>query len=145
MRKAVADCDGCKSPCTHPYGDWFPVSEIKYCRPQVFWIIENLETLNDGLWPIEGVETGYIGMDSMQVSSDAGFVTVAIIYADITSRLSACRSDGDTLKHEIQILGAEYYDQLSQCARDALNYCSGWKKKGNYAQWMANRRQRQKI
>ena len=41
------------------------------------------------------------------------------------SRLSTCGDAGEALVDEIQS-GAEYYEYLTDDAKEALNYCSCW-------------------
>jgi hypothetical protein len=137
------DCYCCKKQCQTPNSDYYPIYLIRYCRPQVFFIIEHLEQIGDGKYPADPKPSGYVDSNIQhQINQEAGFVNAAIVYAEVTARLDMCRGDGVTLVHEIVNLHAEYYDMLSPAARNALNYCSGWaRKRKRYSAWVARRRQ----
>lgn len=144
------DCDKCRKPCLSPNADYYAISQIRYCRPQLFFLIENLDLLQDGIYPDAHIETGYTdNVDpcvQRQVSHGTGFVDAALIYADVSSRLRACRRDGQTLEHEIKIVHLDYYEILSPAAKSALNYISGWRRrKMRYSVWLAKQKKLQEL
>lgn len=146
MSQYKSDCDTCKNPCTRPCSDYYPIDQVRFCRIQMFFLIEHLETLNDGIYPPACEETGYVGDISKLSSTSAAFEAVSIIYCEVTSRLAATRTDGGTLVHEIQILKADTIESLSPCARDALNYISGFRRKPYpYYVWKKERNRKNKI
>lgn len=145
-----SECDYCKKPCSTPNADYYEMNQIKYCSPQILFLIEHLELLRDGIYPCNPINTGYT--DSIdpsirvQPSGIAGFVTPALIYSDVSSRLKACRKDGETLEHEVRYLHADYYGLLSPSARNALLYISGWRRKRmKYYKWLKQREYRRHI
>ena len=149
MKRNQTDCEECSKPCPFPNADYYPVGVIRYCRVQLFFLVENLELLRDGQYPLPHVESGYTDIDPsirVQQGSEAGFINPALIYSDVSSRLTACKADGQTLLHEIQILHADYYGDLSPAARNAINYCSGFRKrKLKYFAWLRDQKRKNKI
>jgi hypothetical protein len=143
------DCDQCSKPCPYPNRDYYPVSVICYCRPQLVFLIENMDLLQDGQYPLAHIESGYTDIDPsirVQQGSEAGFINPALIYSDVSSRLERCRDDGHTLVHEITVLHVDYYEMLSPAARNALNYCAGWRRKRQkYHTWIRDQRRKRKI
>lgn len=139
------DCDCCSKPCACPAADYYPINQICFCRPQMFFLIESIEILRDGNYPKSHIDSGYIdSIIQRQPPQAAPFEGPCQIAAEIDVRLTACKQDGETLAHEIISLQADYYELLSPAARNALNYISGWKRRKSYTKWLKDRRHRNK-
>lgn len=143
------DCDECLKKCSYPNCSYYPMSAIRYCRPQIFFLIENLDYLVDDIYPDDPQPSGYTKIDPsirIQFKETVTISNVKLIYLDISTRLKRCGKDGETLIHEITKLHAFYYNDLSQAARDALNYISGFRRKlMGYRAWLKQKNQRSKI
>ncbi len=132
------------------YPHFWP-SEIFYCRFQIVWLVDTFVTYSCGKlevnipkWPPEDKEgSGYIDLTNVQLSpsSSAPYERMRGITGDLLSRLSKTGKDG-------QILVLEAHNnvlEFSQDAKNALNYCSGWRqKKLSYQRWLITRRYRNK-
>ena len=110
--------------------DWIALKDIYFERSQFFFLIDNLEMMKEGIWPPNPAEgSGYreeIGKH--QVSAHANFERPCQIVAECESRLVTCGDAGEALVDEIQN-GVEYYEYLTDDAKEALNYCSGWERR----------------
>jgi hypothetical protein len=125
--------------------EWYSYKEFNFTRPQTYWAIQNLSTLEQGEWPSEPVETGYtespIGITS--VRAEGNFVKPAIIASEIDVRLKGCGIAGELLLVEAKHDTEMYY--LTSTSRLALNYCSGWKRrKESFSKFRATRVYRSK-
>lgn len=128
---------------------WYSMAEIRYCRHQVIWLISQFVRCESGkfvayrqTWPLEEKDTGYTGAPPTQhaASAHAPFERTLQIVGDITGRLEKTGKDGRLL-----VLEADCGAPMSQDARNALNYISGWKeKRQGYRQWLADRKYREK-
>jgi hypothetical protein len=149
-----SDCDSClhnrwskedikvlaKPVCYHPKGSWFQKAEICWCRVQNLWMLEHSDILYDGIWPLK--ESGYIDThENVQTSTPLtpAHQTTIEVWAELVKRLDRTGEDGETLRSEAAA-GMDIY-QLSRAAKNALNYCSGWRRRLTpYAVWKAKRR-----
>jgi hypothetical protein len=119
-------------------------ADIRFSREQMIWLIEWLDVLEDGKWPPDPKETGYIDTPggSGNKSSRSPFETAAQIFAEVTDRLKQTGEAGVTLVWEIQH-GLEVYELLSPPAKRALNYISGWRRRRmDFSSWMRQNRYR---
>jgi hypothetical protein len=139
----MSDCQGCRSDaCPGGDADYYPFAAVRFCRPQMLWLILNMEIIADGRWPPEGKSTGYIDpiVGNTGRKAEAGFTRPVQIAAEVRWRLTRTRSDGETLYDEVSN-GLEEYHQLSRAAKNALNYISGWRRRRQgYASWCADRK-----
>ena len=135
-------CSQCKNWDDCSGKPWYSISEIRYCRHQVLWIIKNLVVCAAGeifavhVWPSE--ETGYTDapQTSHSINAHAPFEKVLQVVGDVTKRLKKTGKDGRLLVLEVQ-----NNSDLSKDARNALNYVSGWREKpSGYPKWLRNRR-----
>ncbi len=134
-------CKTCRSWNGCPGFTWYSWQDFKYCRMQILWFLENLETLESGKWPAEPVESGYLDQPivTRRVRAEGSFAKAAGMAGDITAKLDRTGKDGRWLLWAIQHK-VDYRD-LSQECLDALNYISGWEcKRQGYAQWLADRK-----
>ena len=113
----------------------WPVYLFSFARPQVWWLLQN------GLiWP-ESVE-GYTDKVQSSRKHSAPFESTGCIIAEVEARLKSCGVSGRVLRHEATRL--EMRD-LSQDAKTALNYCSGWKRKEPFSRWLAHRKEKNNV
>ncbi len=129
--------------------EWYSYSDICFCRLQCIWLIYHLLMLGNGVWPTEPKDTGYIeqlGYGALGVRQSAPFEAPAGIAGEVGRRLEFTGDDGGVLMHEIIILHAERYEDLSKSARNALNYIVGIKAKmSKYSDWLKKRNYRSKV
>ena len=124
--KRWGDCPG--------YQD-YQLSDIQLCRVQVIFLLKP---------EVEFVTEDSPG--SRRIKPHASFTAVSDLWAELEYRLKATKRDGQTLQHEIGILGVYDYKSLSPAARDALNYISGNKRKFlKYNDWLSQRNRRNKV
>lgn len=126
--------------------DYYSPRDINFSREQCLWIMVHYDIIAGGNWPPDPQGTGYVdpGVPSHRTKAYGGFEVPAQIFSEMDSRLNLCSTDGMTLLHEVTN-GLEDYQSLSNPARSALNYCSGWRRrKTTYVQWCAVKRFRQK-
>ena len=117
---------------------WWAPREIFFRKDQVLWLIKYLSMLIVGIWPPEPYGSSYTDAPGgkRQRRHQACFETPCQFAAEIEWRLGRTGTDGKLLRAEIKT--GEVY--LSQESKDALNYCSGWKrKKTPYASWLSSR------
>jgi hypothetical protein len=82
---------------------------------------------------------------SHRVKPHASFVAFSDLMAEFDYRVIRTGRDGETLKHEVRELNVYQFQQLSQAARDAVNYIVGVKRKRmEYQKWL-NQRQRRNV
>jgi len=124
------------------------------CRPELIWYIGNKEKCFDlGLWPdnpylpVNGLPTAKAPVNHTGVKVPVNVVEDFVL--TIENRLTKCGRAGLTLIEEIQswdgYLSASIpYYKLSTDARDALNYCCGHERAQSFAQWKADRKDKDK-
>ena len=103
---------------------WWSPSEIRYTPEQVTWLLGLEGIIEPGEWPPECLETGYTGGDGGKVNHHAPFEVSCCIFSELDARLSSCSTDGELLFAQVK---AQLH--LSQPARQALSYVSGYKRK----------------
>jgi hypothetical protein len=132
----MSDCETCMK-CSHPYGEWFSPSEIRWCRPQNWWMLRHSEILEMERWPsFPGAQTGGGHGDR---SYPGNFP-----YLELSARLvSVDKVSTDGLKLREQINGGVEIQYLSKRAFNCLNYISGLRRRYDpvdkreitYAEW----------
>lgn len=129
---------------------WFSPSQITFKRHEVIWLLENFELLLDGIWPSDHKISGYTGLKGRPRGHSAPFEKVALIMAELVTRLDSVGRDALPLliaysKEPDQ----QYYirDFLAKCLRidaieldkrieNALRYISGkWARKRSYKEF----------
>ena len=138
----MIDCKKCKFACKDR--DWYSYGEIRFCRLQMIWLIEHIEELSDGNWPVDPKASSYIDepMTSKSFVGEAYFARPSGILAEIMARLNRTGEDGVTLMEDIQS-GIDRYSELKSVAKRALNYISGWRRrKTSYTDWKSKRKGR---
>lgn len=102
------------------------------CKAQVVWLLAG---------ECEFVRNEAPG--SRRVLPHASFVPLADLRAEVDYRLDRTGRDGETLVHEVRVLGVRRFPALSQAARDAVNYIAGRKRKRmSYRRWIDQRERR---
>jgi hypothetical protein len=125
--------------------DYFTYGMIVYCRPQMIWIIEWLDSIGDGDWPVDPVESGYSGNSGGSAPAEGYFAAAARVYSDVMTRLDRTGEAGETLVWEIQH-GIDSYERLSPAAKDALNYISGWRTRSDsFKSWRYNKKRQKSL
>ena len=120
--------------------EWFGYQHIRFCPTQVFFLLKYDEILRGHGWPIPD-DTAPGGMGSQNLS-EADFVKVSVILAELDQRLERTRLKGEVLRAQCRYVTQVEY--LGESARDALYYVSGDKrKKSPFTTWLAKKRKRE--
>jgi hypothetical protein len=130
---------------------WYSLHDNQYCRQQTLWLIFECIEYIDGKyvsvgWPPEDKgETGYNDtLVQHSQPSTAGFTRPIQEIAEVIKRLERTGKDGQNLLLWVK-RGELYRDCFSQEAKNALNYCVGWKRKSlEYVTWLKQRNYRRK-
>ncbi len=129
----MSDCDGCHRPCGFPNSDWYPLGVIRFCRPQMLWLIEC-----DGVYQ-DSRSSGYTRIDptiKSQPRQTAPFEKSSQITAEVEARLAKCGIEGKLLQEEVQ--NGKQLDDFMRCrdcglpycpSLQVLNYISGWRRR----------------
>lgn len=135
-------CRDCKrwQDCPDPDSDWYSYGQIRWCIYQVFWMLKYSEYLRIGIWP---TPESTCETPKRTLSKDAQYVNACVIIAELDYRLEKTGLKGRLLEEECQNREKMLY--LSDSAKDALYYVSGWRRKArNFSQWLKDRRYHQK-
>jgi len=117
-------------------GEWFEfaVHNIIPCKVQVIWMLSGAD------FAVEG------GSGSQHILPHARFVPQCDLWAELEYRLGRTGRDGETLVHEVVMLHVSQLRDLSDVARDALNYVAGSRRKRTtYSRWLAQRERRREA
>ena len=126
---------------------WQP-NEVEAMLPeQVYWLLENIETLRSGWWP-EALDNSINIRCLGKSGGPAWFETPAGLAADLGMRLKKCGKNGCLVKlclchSEDEYLIADMWgitaDNLRKRIESVVHYCSGrWPKKASYGSWLKN-------
>lgn len=109
--------------------------DCHFGRGNMVFLIENLETLKEGIWPPSPRGTGYTDVSGGSgYHSSGAFTRPCEFAAECEIRLKATGKDGRWLKKEIDEESSWY--GLTREAKSALNYISGWRRKREgYLEW----------
>ena len=112
------------------------IRDINFSRPQIIWIISFMGKCD---WPPDPHLSGYTESENTGGSNHsycAGFEKAVDIRAEVQTRLNATGKAGRNLVWEVQTGGVEDYRFLSPVSKQALNYCSGWRRRRiSYPKW----------
>ena len=73
--------------------EWYSPGEIRFKVREVLWLIQNMESLQNGHWPPEA--SNYVDIFGKKSGRHkAPFITAADYYIEITDRLEKCGQDG---------------------------------------------------
>ena len=131
------DCRHCRKWGRCPGKEWYSFADIRFCVQQVFWLLKWAWVLRQGRWPAPEtvVESGVRG----KMSAGAPFAKAILIIAELDQRLARTGLRGELLVE--QCINREKMDYLSDNAKDALYYVSGWSRNPrSFAQWLADRK-----
>ncbi len=139
-------CRECKNWDGCPGARWFSIGEIRYCRLQSIWLIqeflkvEGIRIVMDRYtWP-DG-DTAEAPKTSHASNAHAPYEKVVQVVGELSRRLERTGKDGRLLVLEVKQEGG-----LSNDARNALNYACGDKYKNmEYFDWMRQRRYRNNL
>ena len=119
--------------------DWFGYQHIKYCPQQIFWLLKYEEIIRGHRWPLPN-DMAPGGMSSITLS-DAAFVSVSVILAELDYRLDKTSLKGELLIEQCK--NREKLEYLSDNAKDALYYVAGANRKETpFTMWLAVNRYR---
>lgn len=149
--KSIKPCNKCRDWSGCPGMEHYTIRDIRFCRQQVLWLISQFFTCDgDGIsleresWPVQAHDTGYTEAPktSHSVSSHAPFEKPMQVAGELEHRLLKTGKDGRLLVLEVRVRMAHDTNprELSNDARAALGYASGWKRKRQtYPQWRADK------
>lgn len=141
-RGTAGDCRSCKSwkECPDPDRDWFSYGEIRWCVYQVFFLLKYSEYLRIGIWP---TPESTCETPKRALSKEAQYVNAAIVIAELDYRLEKTGIKGELLASQCKEPDRVKIDYLSDNAKDALFYVSGWRRKElPFNSWLKQRRYR---
>lgn len=134
----MRDCRKCRDWRGCAGADWFSYGDIRFCLPQMLWLIAHLKELGEGSWPMgdEGfVQTPY---GAFLLRQEGYFVKAAEIAGEVSWRLSKTNTDGKLLVAEIEAGLTQV--ELQYESRRALAFVSGWRRRReNYETWKHRR------
>jgi len=156
---AELDCSKCKDArvTNGCHGkEWYKPGEIRYCKPQVIFILEYLRLMELGQYPRNPKETGYTELKVwvQRGKKDGYFVTPATIFSDIDARLKTAGKDGGLLRarycdgYDEDALIKQYrmpYEELLARIDSALFFICGFYTKTNYLEWKKKRTYRANV
>jgi hypothetical protein len=117
--------------------DWFGYQHIRYCPQQIFWLLKYEEIIRGYRWPAPS-DMALGGISSMALS-DAAFVSISIILAELDYRLNRTSLKGELLSEQCK--RRDRIEYLSNNAKDALYYIAGASRKGTpFTVWLAKER-----
>jgi len=118
---------------------WFAYGDISWCSRQTFWLLKYAEILHRGEWPVPDATVAG-GMRGKKVT-EAAYTKVIEIITEVDERLIRTGWRGRLLAEEC--INRDRLEYLSQDARDALYYVSGWpRKEMRFKDWRKKRRYR---
>jgi len=132
---------------------WYSYAAIRFTRQQVIFVLENIYTIREGIWPPNPKGSGYVDttvVNRPQYTKGAGFEKPCEVGAEVWVRLQSCGFDGKLLEsvhtwgYSHEALGKSYgLDEADVVVRveTALRYCSGWaRKQVSYEAYRSHRR-----
>lgn len=138
----MSDCQHCKrwQDCPDTDSDWFSYGQIRWCPLQVFWLLKWEEYLGIGIWP---TPESTAEAPKRTLSKDAQYVNSMVVMAELHTRLEKTGLKGEKLRDECKLREKMLY--LSDPAKEALYYVSGWRRKDrSFSAWLKDRKYHQK-
>jgi len=146
-------CRHCKLLCRHPFQNWWPPTQIKFCRFQIMFLLSNYGYLKAGKWPVlqvgkvkvEQLEPGDIqdqtAMDNKPILDIKGEIDRRIygwnaLYGDTERRF------GGLAKFQIRLIfninWELDWDSLEEDAQNIIKYLSGLEPKmADFTHWQS--------
>lgn len=139
----IRPCRDCKDwnlcSLTESEKEWFGYQHVRFCIHHIFWLLKYEEIIRGKAWPIPD-ELAPGGMRP-QILSEAAFVKISVVLAELSYRLSRCGDKGDLLSEECK--RREKVQYLSDKAKSALYYVAGDnRKKTSFRVWQGMKRYR---
>jgi len=129
--------------CGYPDERWFPLGVIRFCPPQVLFLMENISLLRDGKYPLR--PTGYTDIDPAIIvvpRTTSSQQTILDLAAEIDARLSSVPGIQRKL-FEVEI---QEQLELSPYSWTVLNYVSGWPRKTmSFSKWQQQKERRRSL
>jgi hypothetical protein len=114
--------------------DWFGYKDIRYCPQQIFWLLKYRELIMGHRWPV--APDAAPGGPSSTLLSDAVFVSVSTVLAELDTRLSKTGWRGKLLAEEC--INRDKMLYLSDEAKHALYYVAIGKGR-KFSDWLKDR------
>ena len=116
---------------------WFGYQHIRFCKHHVFFLLKYEDDIRSRAWPTDDEALGGSGTRTL---TDAAWVKVSLLLAELDERLSKTGLKGKLLSSECKQLDRKI-EYLSKEARDALYYISGDNRKNtSFTDWLRMRR-----
>lgn len=133
----MKSCRNCKSFKDCAGKDWYSWGDIRWCKWQVIWILENQEFFDAILWPPNPQGSCYVDPAVKgRLKEEGYFVKIMITIGIVRNRLNKTGIHGKLLEAEIKANEFQYSPE----AYEALMYVKGWReKKTPFSQWLASR------
>jgi len=121
--------------------DYCKPSDIRMWPEHVTWAIEHLRELEEGRWPRDNRETGYVGGPGASVSHTAYFVTAVCLSAEIKYRLERCNVNSQDGKLTVKCLADDWdaqtladlmktnVENIDRRIKRVVLYCSGQRRR----------------
>lgn len=133
-------CRNCKRPRDCPGKDFYTYPDIRWCRHQVIWILQNAGTLHAGQWPQPQDNVG----GNINIKTEANYTKCIRTIAEVDDRLARAGIYGKLLRAQVEA-GREY-GQLDHEAYMALIFVSGWdRRRQSFRAWGKQNRYRQRL
>ncbi len=111
--------------------EWYELKEIRFCRWQVLFLLENFHA-----YPTDPYTSGYTEAPrtSHRIGANAPFESQAVVFAELEYRIEKTGTDGKWLISDVQ--KGVTLRELAYEPRRALHYCAGWtRKRLSYSAW----------
>ncbi len=132
----------------HGY-DWYSMNEIRFCRPQMLFLIENMELLIDGHYPVDPYVSGYVGGGFARLRAAAPYERADQLAGEVQARLwvdGRTGEAGEALVDEVQNQHIRNYNELSRPAQRVINFISGWRRRRQtYSEWKADQNRKSMV
>lgn len=152
----MTECNTCKDWSGCSGKDFYKPSDIRYCGVQVVWLLQN-PCLDEGRWPNEHRETGYIGNSKSNHHSAYFEVTMCVI-GELNKRISRCGNDGIIFR-QMYSSGIEQVGDMvrlhphlakngtiEQIAGQVMSYVTGYRRKRiSYKRFLWEKNNRGKV
>lgn len=122
---------------------WYEPRQIIFSHEQVLWLLDHIQILRDGKWPPRPA-SGYVEPNIQKSPSrHAPFETPVQVAAELLARLGKAGQDGAMVKlmycygEDDETIARHWHitvDTAKRRINRAINYCCGWRRKGDYRQ-----------
>ena len=117
---------------------WFGYQHIRFCKHHVFFLLKYEDVIRGRAWPTSDEA---LGSGSRQLLSDAAWVSVSLLLAELYERIDRTGLKGELLTEQCK--QRDSIDYLSDNAKHALYYICGDKRKTmSFTDWLRKWRER---